>query len=94
MDASPATHKNSMVYPWLVVAILMIAYVFSFVDRQILNLLVGPIRRDLDISDTQMSLLMGYRLRSFIPFSAFRLAASLIAETVAGSLRPVWWSGA
>ena len=33
-------------YPWLVVAILMVAYVFSFVDRQILNLLVGPIRRD------------------------------------------------
>ena len=65
MDASPATHKNSMVYPWLVVAILMIAYVFSFVDRQILNLLVGPIRRDLDISDTQMSLLMGFSFAIF-----------------------------
>ena len=65
MDASPATHKNSMVYPWLVVAILMIAYVFSFVDRQILNLLVGPIRRDLGISDTQMSLLMGFSFAIF-----------------------------
>lgn len=65
MDANPATHKNSMVYPWLVVAILMIAYVFSFVDRQILNLLVGPIRRDLGISDTQMSLLMGFSFAIF-----------------------------
>lgn len=47
------------VYPWVVVGILMIAYVFSFVDRQILNLLVAPVRRDLGINDTQMSLLMG-----------------------------------
>ena len=54
-----------MAYPWLVVAILMVAYVFSFVDRQILNLLVGPIRRDLGISDTQMSLLMGFSFAIF-----------------------------
>lgn len=54
-----------MVYPWVVVFILMIAYVFSFVDRQILNLLVGPIRRDLGISDTQMSLLMGFSFAIF-----------------------------
>jgi MFS family permease len=54
-----------MAYPWFVVAILMVAYVFSFVDRQILNLLVGPIRRDLGISDTQMSLLMGFSFAIF-----------------------------
>jgi MFS family permease len=39
--------------------VLTIAYVFSFLDRQILNLLVEPIRADLHISDTQMSLLQG-----------------------------------
>jgi MFS family permease len=44
---------------WYVVAVLMLANVSSFVDRQILSLLVGPIRRDLEISDTGMSLLMG-----------------------------------
>ncbi|MET1078326.1 MAG: MFS transporter [Pseudomonas sp.] len=46
-------------------AILMLAYVLSFIDRQILNLLVGPIRRDLVISDTQMSLLMGLSFALF-----------------------------
>ena len=46
-------------YAWYVVAVLTFVYVFSFIDRQILNLLVRPIRRDLGISDTQMSLLMG-----------------------------------
>ena len=44
---------------WFMVLVLMLAYTFSFIDRQILNLLVGPIRSDLHISDFQMSLLMG-----------------------------------
>ncbi len=50
---------------WYAVAVLTIAYVFSFIDRQILNLLVAPIRRDLAISDTQMSLLMGFSFAAF-----------------------------
>ncbi|HEX4896670.1 MAG TPA: MFS transporter [Solimonas sp.] len=61
----PAASSGSLAYPWFVVAILMVAYVFSFVDRQILNLLVGPIRRDLGINDTQMSLLMGFSFAIF-----------------------------
>nr|WP_249186863.1 MFS transporter [Pseudomonas sp. KB-10] len=44
---------------------MMVAYVLSFVDRQILNLLVEPIRRDLAINDTQMSLLMGLSFALF-----------------------------
>jgi len=63
-------HNNNNGYPsstraWVTVAILMVAYVLSFIDRQILNLLVGPIRRDLVISDTQMSLLMGLSFALF-----------------------------
>ncbi|HVP54967.1 MAG TPA: MFS transporter, partial [Candidatus Eisenbacteria bacterium] len=41
---------------WYAVGVLAVAYIFSFIDRQILSLLVAPIRRDLHISDTQMSL--------------------------------------
>ncbi len=52
-------------YAWYVVAVLTFVYVFSFIDRQILNLLVRPIRRDLGISDTQMSLLMGFSFALF-----------------------------
>jgi MFS family permease len=44
-------------YAWYVVSVLTVAYLLSFLDRQILALLVEPIRRDLDISDTQVSLL-------------------------------------
>lgn len=52
-------------YAWYVVGVLTFVYIFSFIDRQILNLLVGPIRRDLGISDTQMSLLMGFSFALF-----------------------------
>lgn len=65
MEANMHERGKSLTYPWFVVAILMVAYVFSFVDRQILNLLVAPIRRDLGISDTQMSLLMGFSFAIF-----------------------------
>ncbi|MGC8385394.1 hypothetical protein ACP3P8_27680 [Pseudomonas aeruginosa] len=53
-------------------AILMVAYVLSFIDRQILNLLVGPIRRDLAISDTEMSLLMGLSFALFYTLAVSR----------------------
>src|SRR5215472_14098694 len=37
----------------------MVCYTLSFVDRQILSLLVAPIKQDLGISDTRIGLLQG-----------------------------------
>ncbi|MFC4249870.1 spinster family MFS transporter [Sinimarinibacterium flocculans] len=74
----------SLAYPWFVVAILMVAYVFSFVDRQILNLLVGPIRADLGISDTQMSLLMGFSFAIFYTILGIPLARIADAKSRRG----------
>lgn len=39
--------------------VFLLAYILSFVDRQILSLMVDPIRNDLNISDVQMGLLQG-----------------------------------
>ncbi len=50
---------------WYVVSLLMLAYVFSFVDRQILYLMIEPIKADLQISDTQFSLLSGLAFSLF-----------------------------
>lgn len=66
-------------YSWYVVGVLTLAYIFAYADRQILNLLVGPIRRDLGISDTQMSLLMGFSFVAF--FTLFGIPAGRIADT-------------
>jgi MFS family permease len=52
-------------YAWYVVGVLTLASIGGSVDRMILSLLVVPIRRDLGISDTQMSLLMGLAFSVF-----------------------------
>ena len=52
-------------YAWAVVAILLAAYTVALLDRQIMSLMVEPIRRDLAITDTQLSTLMGF---SFVLF--------------------------
>jgi MFS family permease len=66
-------------YAWYVVGVLTFVYVFSFIDRQILNLLVRPIRRDLGINDTQMSLLMGLSFALFYTF--FGLPLGRLADS-------------
>ena len=60
-------------YRWYVVGVLTFAYLVSFLDRQILALMVGPIQEDLMLSDTQMSLLMGLAFSIFYIFMAVPL---------------------
>lgn len=52
-------------YSWYAVGVLLLAYTLSFVDRMILSLLVAPIRAALDISDTEVSLLIGLAFALF-----------------------------
>jgi MFS family permease len=47
-------------------AVLFVAYVLAFVDRQVLNLLVEPIKHDTGLSDTQISLLQGLSFALFL----------------------------
>lgn len=62
---SGAENSQSYAYPWYVVLICMVAYIFSYVDRQILSLLIEPIKADLELSDTQFSLLHGLAFSLF-----------------------------
>ncbi|MXW19753.1 MAG: MFS transporter [Gammaproteobacteria bacterium] len=50
---------------WYVVGVLTVAYICSFIDRSVLGLMVGPIRSELGISDTQFSLLHGFAFAIF-----------------------------
>ena len=94
--SAPALEKESYplgTYAWYVVGVLTIAYILAFVDRQILNLLVGPIRRDLSISDTQMSLLMGFSFAVFYSVFGFplgRLADSQSRRTIIAAGMVLW----
>ncbi len=44
---------------WYMVGLLTVAYVVSFVDRNILSLLIDPIKADLGLSDFQIGMLLG-----------------------------------
>ncbi|MEU6263212.1 spinster family MFS transporter [Saccharopolyspora shandongensis] len=70
--------RKSYRYQWYVVAVCMIAYVFSFVDRQILSLMIEPIKRDLNLTDTQFSLLNG--LAFSLLYSFMGLPIALLAD--------------
>jgi MFS family permease len=56
--------SESAAYPsparaWWVVGLLFVAAIISYSDRQVISLVVDPIRRDLGISDVQIGLLIG-----------------------------------
>ncbi|HTI50156.1 MAG TPA: MFS transporter [Planctomycetaceae bacterium] len=78
-DDADREEYPSSTYAWYVVALLTLAYVFSFIDRQILSLLVGPIRKDLGIGDKEMGLLMGATFAVF--YTLFGIPLGRLADT-------------
>jgi MFS family permease len=61
-------------YAWFVVVVLALANCVSFIDRLILSLLVTPIKAELSLSDTQVSLLQGLAFALFYCFVGVLLA--------------------
>lgn len=58
-------------YSYYVVACLMLASAFSFLDRLVLSLLIDPIRADMGLSDSEVSLLAGFAFASCYVIFAF-----------------------
>ena len=72
---TPANLNNSSTaYQWYVIFVLLLAQMFSFLDRMIMGLLVGPIRESFAISDTQYSLLAGLAFSLFYAIMGLPLA--------------------
>ena len=67
------SNQSSPTYRWYVVGILTLSYLVSFLDRQILALMVGPIKADLQLSDTEISLIMGVAFSLFYAFMGIPL---------------------
>lgn len=79
---------------WYVVIVLMGCYTLSFIDRQILSLLVAPIKRDLGLSDTRVGLLQGLAFALFYALLGLplgRFADSGNRKTLV-SLGVLFWS--
>ncbi|WP_250632800.1 spinster family MFS transporter [Rhodoflexus caldus] len=65
-------------HPWVAVGMLMLAYVCSFMDRYVLNLLVEPVKRDLGLSDTAIGLLLGASFALF--YATLGVPAGYLAD--------------
>lgn len=63
---------------WFLVWALSFASMISYVDRQILTLLLGPIKADLKLSDTEVSLLVG--LAFVICYAGFGLISGWLTD--------------
>jgi MFS family permease len=57
-----------------VLAVLFLVYVMNFVDRQVLSILIDPIKADLGVSDTAMGLLVGLAFAVFYTFAGIPIA--------------------
>lgn len=77
--AAQSEMQTSARYAWYVVMALTAIYMLSYMDRQILSLLVGPMKRDLGISDTRVGLLQGLAFGLFYTFMGLPLGR--IADT-------------
>src|SRR5215813_1531708 len=78
-------------YAYYVLGVLFVVYIFNFIDRQILAILLQPIKEDLKISDTALGFLTGFAFAVFYTFAGLPLARladrwvrrSLIAISIA-----------
>ena len=78
-STAAAVSNDSSSYPssfaaWYSVAVLLLMYIFSFIDRTTISLIVEPMKRDLHISDTQMGMLQGLAFALLYTFLGLPIA--------------------
>jgi MFS family permease len=61
-------------YPNYVLAVLFVVYVFNFIDRTILSILVEDVKRELGVSDTAMGFLTGIAFALFYTVAGIPIA--------------------
>ena len=95
--APPATGlvAKASTSPRVVLVMLLIVYIFNFVDRQILAILAAPIQEELKLSDGQMGLLGGLAFALLYSTLAVPLAAlaDRTSRTWVITFSLVVWSG-
>ncbi|QAY75951.1 MFS transporter [Sphingosinicella sp. BN140058] len=66
-------------YAWYALFVLVLVYVINFIDRQILSILVGDIKRDLGVSDAQIGFLYGTAFAVF--YALFGIPLGRLADS-------------
>lgn len=74
---------------YLILAMLFIAYVFNFLDRQLLGIVAVPLKAELHLSDSQLGLMGGLAFALF--YALLGVPAAWLADHV-GRARVIGWS--
>jgi MFS family permease len=79
LNSDTTENSGAAPYPspfaaWYSVSVLMLMYIFSFIDRTTISLLVEPMKRDLHISDVQIGMLQGLAFALLYTFLGLPIA--------------------
>ena len=70
----PSPPPFSRGYSWYVLSVLLVVYVFNFIDRQILAIVADDIKAELQLSDTGLGLLLGFAFVMFYTTAGLPIA--------------------
>ncbi|MEZ5938138.1 MAG: MFS transporter [Hyphomonadaceae bacterium] len=65
-------------YTWVVLFMLMFIYIFNFLDRQLMSILIEPIKEEMGFTDSQMGLMTGLYFAIF--YTGFGVIAGFLAD--------------
>jgi len=68
------SRRPSTAYSNYVLGLLFVVYVFNFIDRQVLSILLDDIKADIGVSDTYMGFLTGFAFVLFYTFAGIPIA--------------------
>jgi len=80
-------------YRYFVLGVLVIAYIFNFIDRQLMTILLEPIKAEFGVSDTAMGFLAGFAFALFYALMGIpvaRLADSWSRRNVLATAMVIW----
>ena len=90
---TPTHTQYTTGYRWYVLCVLTLGYIFNFIDRQVMTILLEPVKAEFGATDTQMGLLTGLAFALFyatlgVPMA--RLADSWSRRNVLVISMAVW----
>jgi MFS family permease len=92
-DTAPGVRAPSRWYAHYVLAVLVVVYVMNFVDRQLISILIEPIKAEFGASDQQMGLLTGFAFAIFYTVAGIpvaRLADAWVRRSVIALALAIW----
>jgi predicted MFS family arabinose efflux permease len=78
IGAAIGAPQRTKPYAWLVLGLLCFIYIFNFLDRQLMSILIESIKRDTGFTDSQMGMMTGFYFALF--YTVFGVIVGAIAD--------------